>query len=79
MSLSTALDKEREQGINKGPTCTVCELLRTLDADDLAALTDALDDASLAHTQIYRALRAEGYTIKANTVSRHRRGECSQR
>jgi hypothetical protein len=79
MSLSTALDKERAEGINKGPTCTVCELLRTLDADDLAALTDALDDASLAHAQIYRALRAEGYAIRPNTVARHRRGECAKR
>lgn len=79
MSLSTALDKERAEGITKGPSCTVCDLLRTLGKEDLAALTDALADPSLAHAQIYRALRSEGYTIKANTIARHRKGECAQR
>jgi alpha-glucuronidase len=57
----------------------LCQAIPTLDKADREGLLASLSDPAMTAAGISRALRAEGYTIKANTVSRHRRGECSQR
>lgn len=60
-----------------GPTCAVGRLLRTLDDDDAAALTAALDDTVGYRTaDIWRALDLEGHRVGRQSVSRHRRHEC---
>ena len=79
MSLSKALATERDSGIYRGPQCSLCELPGQLPKDEAAALLEALADPSMTHAAISRALRGEGYPIHANTVSRHRKGECRGR
>lgn len=79
MSLKDALQTERASGIYRGPSCAVCVLTSELPKDESAALAAALAEATMTHAAISRALRAEGYAIRANTVSRHRKGECRGR
>jgi hypothetical protein len=79
MSLAASLRHEKATGIRKGPPCQVCLLLDTLTGEDLAELQDALADPAVAHSQIGRALRAEGYKVLNNTISRHRKSECQGR
>lgn len=58
----------------KGPTCTVCQMLAELDEETASEIAAALDDPSLPHVVLSRALAAIGYEIKGNTVGRHRNG-----
>lgn len=75
MSLADAL---REHAVTiKGPSCTVCALLKTLDKTDAKILNEALFDPSYTHTGIARALRAEGHNVSSSSLSRHRKGECA--
>lgn len=75
MTLAAAL--EQHKPTRKGPRCTMCDLMDTLDKRDIAALTAALADETFTHAAISRALRAEGHKVSAITVGRHRKGECS--
>lgn len=75
MSLADAL--EQNHVTRKGPCCTLCSLLESLDKADARVLANALSDASYTHNGISRALRAEGHNILPATVSRHRKGECA--
>lgn len=52
-------------------------VIDALDGDDLAVLRAALADAGITGTAIASALQGEGHDIKAATVNRHRKGECS--
>ena len=74
MTLSAALAANRK--LVKGPTCTICTLMSGLPADDAAALQQAFNDFGFTSAAISRALKAEGHEIHANTVIRHRKGEC---
>jgi hypothetical protein len=76
MSLSDALQRERELKI-KGPPCQVCVLVDSLPVgEDRDYLVTALADASFTGEGISRALVAEGYQIQGQTIQRHRRGIC---
>lgn len=60
-----------------GPKCGLEILFATLSKPDIADLSECLADPSLKHTQISRGLRAEGHTVSADIIARHRKGECS--
>lgn len=75
MGLKDALETERAK--RPGYRCTVCTLLTELPAEDVKALQDALRDRDIQGSMIARALQSEGHDIKQNTVTRHRRGDCS--
>ena len=59
-----------------GPRCSVCLTLEGLDKTDRAALEGVLADATVQHEALSRVLRAEGINLAAQTLSRHRKGEC---
>lgn len=56
--------------------CTVAYALRTLPADKRRLLRAALDNDSVEHAEIARALRSEGIHVTGQTVGRHRAGDC---
>jgi hypothetical protein len=66
-----------ETTVKKGPTCSVSLLLADLDAEDRAALLEALADVKVPGTAIERALLREGHRMGAHNIQRHRRGMCS--
>lgn len=74
MSLADSLKHNKET--NRGPKCSLCTLLVTMDAKDRKILQAAIDDPSYTHAGISRALIAEGMHIKPNTIQRHRHGMC---
>ena len=75
MKFSEALADEEERS-RKGPLCTLAVITSGLDDTDRKALDDALA-SNAANTLIVRALASIGYRVSAQTLSRHRRGECS--
>ena len=74
MSLADALEANKTMA--KGPRCTLCLLLKRMEAKDLEVLKAALADDTFTHAAISRALQAEGHHITANTVQRHRTRGC---
>lgn len=74
MSLAQALAAESGR---PGPICTVATLLAALPPEDAATLTEALASPLYTSAKIERALRAEGHRIAAQTLGRHRKGECA--
>lgn len=60
-----------------GFRCSVCKLLDDLTPEDGDALRAALRDPQVQGSQIARALMSEGHDVKQNTVTRHRRGDCT--
>ena len=75
MSLAQALAAQSQRP--RGPACTVALILAKLDDDDRATLLNALGDVSVRHSDLARALTAEGHPIKESTISRHRLNGCS--
>ena len=75
MTLAAALQAHKVAA-QRGPRCTVCQVLDTLDAKDRAALEAAIADPSFTSVAISAALRAEGYNIAPQPLQRHRRGDC---
>ena len=74
-SLAESLAKQTPR--NGGLTCTVCDLLVTLNKDDVKALNEALENPRLTATMITRALEDYGTNIAVGTIRRHRRKECA--
>lgn len=67
-----------EQQTNRRARCSIDILLDDLNDDDRDTLLAAFTDSRIGNAMIARALAAEGYGhIRANTVSRHRQGNCS--
>ena len=74
MSLAQAL---AAQVSKPGPPCTVAVLIEQLPPEDVTVLTDALASPLWTNAKIARALKAEGHGIAAQTLGRHRKGECA--
>ena len=60
----------------RGPRCSICALLPTLDKDDRAALLAAFDNPDITSAVITRALRGQGHAVREEGLRRHRKGEC---
>jgi hypothetical protein len=76
VSLADALHREKQAGTRRGPCCTLCQAIPTLDKADREGLLASLSDPAMTAAGISRALRAEGIDIGTHTVLRHRKGEC---
>ena len=72
MGLSESLNNE----VLKKRLCGVALLRLKLTNKDREVLDKALMDKNIAIVHIYRALRAEGFSIHDKVIARHRRGEC---
>lgn len=59
-----------------GAPCSIGVLLESLDDTEAAALTDMLFTLGWNATQVYDALRDEGYTVGRQSINRHRRKAC---
>lgn len=61
-----------------GSKCPVGLAIRELDDDDRDTLLAAMSAGSgVPYSKITRGLKAAGYTVGDNAVSRHAAGECS--
>lgn len=63
-------------GSNQGFACSVGTLLRTLEGEQLAELRRFLDDPSVAHAALERAIKAEGHFVGVGSIGKHRRHDC---
>ena len=59
-----------------GARCVTCSLIEELPKDESAALTGALEDASISNAAISEILKAEGHQIGETSVRRHRKAIC---
>ena len=69
-------ETEDVQPLRKGPLCSVCTLLKTMDTEDVATLTRWMGDVALNSSTIAARLKAAGRDIAGQTISRHRAGRC---
>jgi hypothetical protein len=60
-----------------GPKCGVYTLRTVLSDADRKDLDVALTDIMISNKAIMMALNARGFSIGLQSVSRHRRGDCS--
>lgn len=67
------LDEAREASKVRYPLCAVA----ALDDDLRDELEQALEDAGITAAGLERALDRRGIQIKATTLRRHARGDCS--
>lgn len=74
MSLSDRL-KDTPQRIH-GKPCSIGQLEDTLTGDELAALQSMLHELGWSATRIYGALLAEGHSVGAQSINRHRARSC---
>lgn len=74
MALSDALIEATKA---RGPRCSMCVIAEGLTEADRASLDAALVDLSVTSAAITRALVSEGHKVSAESVRRHRSGECS--
>lgn len=75
MSLSTEIAAVRPR--RKGEPCGVRRIGEALSAVERAELDDALANKTILGSQIGEALRGRGFQIQDQTITRHRRGDCT--
>lgn len=75
LGFSESFKKCQEQPQNR--PCRVEVIRRGFDGDDRVQFEKILDDPSVPHSLIVRALAVEGIKVSASTVGLHRRGVCS--
>lgn len=56
--------------------CTVCRLLAELDPAEAEKLEQVLQDPEVPKAGVSRVLKANGFDLRPNTLTRHARGEC---
>lgn len=66
-----------QAAFRKGPTCSAGLLLEALPADERADVEAALLDPGIPYTVLSRALGKAGHKVGAETLRRHRKGDCS--
>lgn len=71
------IDLIREEVQSIGPTCKVRLILDKMDKQDRKELTEALLDPAFTSAAISRALNRAGFDIRPDSISRHRRRDCT--
>ena len=67
----TLLD-DLENVSRKKASCTVAQIIQTLNAQEAKALNKALDDPDASPTNLAVILNKNGYNISRQTINRHR-------
>ncbi len=67
----TLLD-DLENVSRKKASCSVAEIIKTLNATEVKALNKALDDPDSSPTNLAKILTSNGYDISRQTITRHR-------
>ena len=67
------IDEARALTAGHPPTCRMVPVIEALGDE----VTEALDDRTIQHTALSRALKARGFSVSESTVSRHRLGKCA--
>lgn len=72
MSLASKLE-------NYAPSkkCSTNSWLVTLSEEDRQAAQEALADENWSTLSLHKILRSEGYPLNADTLRKHRKGECA--
>lgn len=76
MSLLDEIQTEQASA-RRGPDCAICSLLVNMDKADSRDLQSALDDSTVYHSVISKALAKRNIRVHPQTVGRHRKGECA--
>jgi hypothetical protein len=76
MALLDDLNNPDLLDVRSGVVCSVCKLLRDLDADTKTKLSALLADPEIPKSRLAAILNANGHKMNGNTLSRHARGEC---
>jgi hypothetical protein len=66
-----------QQAVQRGPKCSVAQVLATYSKAERAEWDAAFADRSVTQAQILKAFRADGHTLGHNAIGRHARGDCN--
>ena len=69
-------DEIKSESLMKGPPCSVGVILGQMSKDQVKDFQLACQDHTIAGTVIARVLQRHGFDIKAESLRRHRKGEC---
>lgn len=61
----------------RGPRCTVMQILGKLDPERRAKLEAALGAEAITGTMIQRVLRSWDFELSSSTIQRHRNRDCA--
>ena len=70
-------DLVESQRARRGPQCAAGVALETYSKTERGEWADVLANPGIRHTEIATALKADDHNVSADSVSRHRRGECA--
>lgn len=75
---SNLADEARDESRGPGPGCSVQNLLNSLPAEESADFEKVLNDPTVTHTGLSRALRRRLGAVAPSlfSVGNHRRGNC---
>jgi len=68
-----------QAAFRKGPTCSIGQMLDTLDGDERTAVEAAIDDPANPYTVLARAFTKAGHKVGDVAVRRHRNHLCGCR
>jgi hypothetical protein len=69
-------DEIKSEAVLKGPPCAVGLILNQMTEEERKDFELACDDPSIAGTVIARVLQRRGFSVKAEGLRRHRKGDC---
>lgn len=69
-------DEMKEEAVIKGPPCSVSLMLQEMTDSDRSEFLMACADLSIPGTIIAKVLSRKGFDIKAESLRRHRKGDC---
>lgn len=70
------LDEMKAESVRKGPSCSVGLARAEMSKEELADFDAACADPAIVTTIILRVMARRGYTLRAEALRRHRRGDC---
>lgn len=71
------LDDFKNEGVRPRVRCQVTVILDSMTEADAADLKAALGDVTVTGAAIERVLQRRGVRLSQNSITRHRRGECT--
>jgi hypothetical protein len=69
-------DEMKSESVMKGPPCSISLILEEMTDADRSDFALACEDWTIPGTVIAKVLQRKGFSVKAESLRRHRKGEC---
>lgn len=69
-------DEMKHEAVMKGPPCSVKVIIEQMTDEEQTEFAMACADWTIPGTVIAKVLQRKGFNVKAESLRRHRKGEC---